>query len=508
MTRKSSISLACCLSYAAPEIPMLWLIAPIGIIQGIYAKYYGLSLTTIAIIVLVAKLVDAISDPLIGYYSDCYRSRTGTRNPFMLLGGLLFLVCACCLYMPPVEVGVVYFAAWFIMLYLGYTLFEIPHVAWGSELSLSSTDKAKIYNARNIAGYAGQILFFTIPLLPFFETRDITPTTLQVSVIVAGILLFPLLVYCLKATPNSASIVATHKKDSTVTDTSALNSKTVSAQIIPPKDRWKESRLLLQSITGNKPFLLFITAYLLMGIGSGMWYGLIFIYVDAYLGMGDQFAQMFLLAFVVGMLSSPIWYWLATLVGNKSAWAIAMVLLAVSFIYTGTLVPEETSFRALLLLKVVQTMGFSCSGVIAPALLSEIVDYSTWKTGKDRAGTFFGGYITAAKFGGAFSSALGLGIAGWYGFNPAATIHSETSVSGLILAISQIPPIFALIALLFIALNPINTRRYAIIRRRLDTQAIRAVIKINELEEQRESPAQEQPLRSNSAMSLPESSKA
>ena len=70
-------------AYALPVITMLWLHAPLVIIQGIYAKYYGLSLTTIAAIVLLGRFFDAVTDPLIGYYSDRYRRRTGTRKPFV-----------------------------------------------------------------------------------------------------------------------------------------------------------------------------------------------------------------------------------------------------------------------------------------------------------------------------------------------------------------------------------------------------------------------------------------
>ena len=203
--RDSSTTLSLCVTYSAPHITTLWLIAPVAIIQGIYAKYYGLSLTTIAAIVLAARLFDAISDPLIGYYIDRYHRRTGTRKPFMLAGGLCFIVSSYFLYVPSdfgssgiqAEISATYFAFWFICFYLAWTLFEIPHIAWAGELAPTSQDKTKIYSVRSIAGNFGLLLFYTIPLLPFFETRDITPNTLRVSVITASTLMLPFLYYCL-----------------------------------------------------------------------------------------------------------------------------------------------------------------------------------------------------------------------------------------------------------------------------------------------------------------------
>ena len=471
MVHKSSTPLGLCLTYSAPQISMLWLIAPMAVVQGVYAKYFGLSLTTIAAVVLVAKLFDAISDPLIGFYSDRYYERTGTRKPIMLAGGLLFIVCSYFLYVPPEQVNALYFAVWFIAIYLGWTLFEVPHIAWASDLALNSKDKNKIYSFRNSTNYAGQLLFYAVPLLPFFETSEITPETLKVSVIIACILMLPLLYWCLKTTPDSGyGLSRDRKKNTNIT----LGPARAQLQSQHEKNVGRESRLLLQSLVSNRPFLLFSSVYLFMSLGTGMWFGLIFIYVDAYLDMGDQFAKMFLLAFAVGLLITPIWYKLAGWLGKKAVWALSMVLVLFSFIYTSTLLPGETSVSALITLKVIQTVGFACMGVVAPAMLSEIIDYDTWKTGRERAATYFSSYIFLAKVSGACASALGLAIAGWYGFEATSTSHSEASIRGLTLAISWIPQFSVCIALIFIVFLPINARRHAIIRRRIDARNIGA----------------------------------
>ena len=441
---------------------IMCLIAPMGVIQGIYAKYYGVSLTTIAVVVLVAKLFDAISDPLIGYYSDRYYQRFGTRKPFIVTGGLLFIVSSYFLYVPPAEVNTLYFTAWFMAVYLAWTLYEIPHIAWAGELAHSSKDKTKIYSFRNVAGYAGLLLFYIIPLLPIFETREITPKTLHASVIGAATLMLPFLYYFIKATPNPDEKLSVLQRKGP--DDTSISIKS------PSTEKRISFRLFLNSVVNNKPFLIFAGVYIFFGISSGMWHGLIFIYVDTYLNLGEQFAQVFLLAFSIGILATPAWYRLTVFIGKKFTWAVAMTLVISSFIYTGLLTPGKTNVGELVVLKTIQTLGFTCISVIAPAILSEIIDYSTWKYGTERAATYFSLYTFIGKANLAIATALGLGIAGWYGFDATATAHSKESIFGLTLAIAWLPTFFAFPALVFILLSPISSHRHAIIRRRLDSR--------------------------------------
>ena len=86
------------LSYVAPTmmVSFLWSLSPL--LQGIYAKYYGVALTTIAMVLLIARVFDAVTDPLIGYWSDRYRAKFGTRKPFIIAGGILLIVSGYFLY--------------------------------------------------------------------------------------------------------------------------------------------------------------------------------------------------------------------------------------------------------------------------------------------------------------------------------------------------------------------------------------------------------------------------
>lgn len=170
------LNLRTSLAYAAPSIAVAFLSGPIALVQGIYAKYFGLSLGTIAAVVLIARLFDAFTDPLIGFLSDRFHRHSGSRKSFILAGGILFVISSYFLYVPvgfgtsdtQVKVSGAYFLISFLGFYLAYTLFEITHLAWGSEIGTSSEDKNKIYSLRALAVSIGLMLFFCSAFITFF----------------------------------------------------------------------------------------------------------------------------------------------------------------------------------------------------------------------------------------------------------------------------------------------------------------------------------------------------
>ena len=127
----------------------------------------ALALTTISMVMLIAGLFDAITDPSIGYLSDRYHARTGSRRPFIVAGAILLMPCAWFLLNPSEGVTVTYFLVWYLLFYLAMTLFQIPHMAWGGEISPVSEEKNRVYAYRSFAGYGGHDYFRADPDIAF-----------------------------------------------------------------------------------------------------------------------------------------------------------------------------------------------------------------------------------------------------------------------------------------------------------------------------------------------------
>ena len=191
--------------------------------------------------------------------------------------------------------------------------------------------------------------------------------------------------------------------------------------------------------------------------------------------MGDQFAKMFLIAFVVGIMVAPLWHQVAIKFGKKTVFCCMMIIIVFCFLYTGTLTPGETSFMELLLLKLLHTAGIVGVLSVSPAILADIIDYAHWKTGVQRSATYFSIRVFLEKTSGALGAALALGIASWYGFVVTEVESSPESIKGLKIAMVWVPVLLGVLSLVFIIMMPINERRRRIIKLRLDARLKRSL---------------------------------
>jgi len=459
-----SLSLQCGLAYACPTIAVSFLIGPIALLQGIYAKYFGLSLGTIAAVILIARLFDAVTDPLVGYFSDRYFHRTGSRKLFITLGGLLLVFSSYFLYVPfgfdtrdaPFQVSGEYFLTWFLAFYLGYTLFETPHLAWGGEIVTSSKEKNKIYSLRALTVSTGLMLFFSVPLLPFFDSSEFTPRTLAWSVLFSIILMLPLLYYCINNVPDGES------KNN--------NNHHLS------RSKKFHLRELFRIARGNKSFLIFIAALFFAGAGTGMWFGMMFLFVDVYLRLGHSLSLVYMLSYGASIILITFWYAIANRFGKKTSWSSGMLMVAIGILGTGFLSPGGAGWISLLVCMILINGGIMATVLLAPSLLADIIDYSLWKYDQDYAATYFSIYALTTKANLAIGGAFGLAIAGYYGFEPTASTQSERALDGMRLSVAWLPSFLTMVSIMFIKQIPMNIHRHNIIRRRLDLRAKSRVI--------------------------------
>ena len=227
-------------------------------------------------------------------------------------------------------------------------------------------------------------------------------------------------------------------------------------------------RATVSSVIQNSPLLIFFSAFLFAGLGLGMWLGLLFVYIDAYLDKGDIFAEIYLISCLIGVASAGFWVPIAKIIGKKYAWLAAVVLGMACFMGSGLLEPRNTTYFSLLILLAIKSLFFVGMESLPQSMLSDIVDYSTWKFGIYRGSTYFSIFLFVYKSGAAIGAALGLLIAGWYGFDPSLLDHTPRAIYGLLLAMAWVPCGFALISIIFITLSPITEKRHQTIRRRLD----------------------------------------
>lgn len=440
------------MAYASPQISIAMLFNPIFVIQGVYIKHFEFSMTAMAFVMLGSRIFDAVTDPLIGYFSDQRKARTGKRKDLVALGAILILVAGCCIYMPPGEPSIVYFTLWLFVFYLGFTIYSIPHVIWAGEIASESSDKKRIFAFHTAAGYVGLVLFYSLPLLSIFETSEITPQTMKLSAILGVAIMTPALFSCLRFVPEG----------STPAQQPGEGCKSVSVA--------ETARIIF----GNKVFLIFMASFLFSSFGLVVWYSMIFIFVDIYLGAGALFSPLYLISFGIGIGVAFVAERIARIFGAKTAWRISVLAATFSVVMTSFLSPEIANAFMLLLALLGTTIAFVTTYVVGRAILAEIIDYSILKERENLGASYFSIWIFSEKIILAVGGALGLGLAAMLGFDPAAAVQDVNGVRALAVVMSWLPGASLLVAFFLIGQIPMDERRHAIIRKRLDARAQRA----------------------------------
>ncbi len=126
-----------------------------------YSQVLGLSATLTGLALFIATTFDAITDPIAGSISDRFQHRWGRRHPFMYAAAIPLGVTFALLFRPPAELGELGTFLWLVSFTLlvrgSMTLYHVPHMALGAELSEDYHERTTIVAFRTIVGLAGAV---------------------------------------------------------------------------------------------------------------------------------------------------------------------------------------------------------------------------------------------------------------------------------------------------------------------------------------------------------------
>jgi Na+/melibiose symporter-like transporter len=140
-----------------------------------YNNVLGLSGTLTGAAVTVSVLFDAVSDPLIGSISDRWKSRLGRRHPFLYTAPIPLGLCFYAIYSPPEAFEGVSLFLWFstftILMRTALTLYQVPHLALGAELSTDYRERSVVMAYNSIFQMVGGALTFFV-VWTYFDGLD------------------------------------------------------------------------------------------------------------------------------------------------------------------------------------------------------------------------------------------------------------------------------------------------------------------------------------------------
>lgn len=422
------------LAYGLPGLPIGALGVPLFIfLPTFYSAEIGLSLSAVGAILLIARLWDVVTDPVIGALSDRTRGRLGRRRPWLIAAVPVLMLSVWMLFRPPEDAGSVHLMVWSLILYLGWTMIQLPHNAWGAELSDDYDARGRIAGAREACVVIGTLLAAGAPLMLGID-GDSTPGAALAALAVALMVVLPL-------TVAAASTFVPDRQIAPL-------------QTIP----WSDSRRLLLE---NKPFLRLIVAYLVNGLANGLPATLFLLFVQHVLVAPEQQGLLLFVYFLCGIVGVPIWLAIARRVGKHRTWCAAMSLNAAIFAF----VPLLGAGDATIFLGICVATGL-CLGAdltLPSAIQADVVDVDTAKGGGRRTGLYFAFWGMATKLALALAVGVAFGLLDVAGFDAAAE-NTPGALLALALLYAGLPVVLKMGAIALMWGFPLDRAAHADLR--------------------------------------------
>jgi GPH family glycoside/pentoside/hexuronide:cation symporter len=347
----------------------------------------------IGTVFFAAKIWDAISDPLIGYWSDRTHHRLGRRRPWILYASVPFALFTIMLWSPPQGLSDAALLGWIVVtvfgFYTAYTVYAVPQLALGAEISPEPTQRGVIFGARQVATSIGMLLAFVLggPLLLANPDARETASTLAWLAGSATALVIAGSVYFLPA------------------ERSDYLGRGAQNPFAAVRDVWRNPHARL---------LLFVYFIEVLGVGGT---SAMTAYVLKYVTKAENVIGVVFLAYTVPtILSIPFWIRLGERYERHKVWMFAMGMSCIG--YGGIVFQDEGRIVLMVVTSLINGLAGGCGATLGQAIKADIVDYDEHQTGERKEGAYFATWNFAGKLG----TGLMMAFAGWAlqasGFEP------------------------------------------------------------------------------------------
>jgi len=459
-------------------LPLAVIGYPLAIwIPAHYSGGLGLSLAMVGTILMLARFTDVITDPLMGEISDRWRTRFGRRKPWVLLGMPIMMFGVYKLFMPPEGIGLLYFLSYLTLFFLGSTIIALPHRAWGAELSTEYHQRSRVTASREFFVLMGLLMAAFVPMMvevladesgnvsQVFSiiwkdaigafTGDLANKQVVSRATLTGPVLAGLAWTVLLVLPVCVFIVLSMVKE--------------------PPPTLKDSVPIKEGIRylwRNGPMRRVLIIALLVIFGEAFRNAVSLFFIRDIIGIPTIGAAYFFY-FTAGLAAIPFWLWLGRKIGKHRAFMCTLTTIsAVSF---ANLFLSYGDFLPFFLLFIVKGFCFGGLQFLPVAMLADVVDVDTARSGGKRAGTYFAILGLTEKLAVALGTGISLNIVGLLGFDPSGGIAASTEIGVLSLRLVYCcgPIFFFGLAMIYVWSYPLTPARHERLRHRIERKNLR-----------------------------------
>ena len=401
--------------------------AALGIFMVVLVQDLGFPPVLWGLLFFAPRLFDAITDPIMGFISDNTRSRWGRRRQYVFIGALLMGLSYIFMWQLYPESGVtynfIYFMIWSFVFYLGITIFGVPYVAMGYEMSTDFHERTQIMAIAQFIGQWAWVIapwFWVILYDPaWFDgaAAGVRESSIWVAVVCTLLALIPAIFIKSESTLNDENLVPINRSN-------ISNSLDEIARGFKEAFGIKQFRklciatfLIFNSFQTIAAFSFFIIVYHMFGGdpgAAGIW--------PTLHGCIGALITTFMVIPVVAQVSKRI--------GKKKTFLLSQGVSIIGYILFWFLFVPGKPYLFLIALPF---FSFGIGGLftLMMSMTADVCDLDELNTGKRREAMFGAIYWWMVKFGTAIAGLLSGLIMAWFHFTPGAATQPEGAVTGL-----------------------------------------------------------------------------
>ena len=407
-----------------------------------YTDIFGLSAAAVGTMFLVTKIVDAISDPVMGLIADRTNSRWGKFRPYLLWAAIPYAACGYAMFANPdlSQSGkLVYAYVTYTLMMLAYTAINVPYSALMGVISPSSLERTKVASYRFVCAFVAAWLIgtFVTPLKNILGGGDEA----------LGFQLTMLIFAALSVALFWTTFATTRER-------------------VVPAETETNVRSDFRALLSNGPWLALFVAAILTLMSIAVRNGSLLYYFKYY--VGDDGTPLFLIfdktaVFLSsGLLSMVVGIMLTKTLSERFEKRSLMIVLSVlnaALMMVFYIIPPD-SYWLMVTVNCLAAFVIGPTPALVWSMYADTADYGEWKSGRRTTGLVFSTLQFAQKMGLAVGAGFAGIILGWFGF-VANEVQSEASLAGIRFLFSIFPALLLLLGTAAIFFYRINSEMIA-----------------------------------------------
>ncbi len=376
--RQTGISTGRMFGYGAGNIGLSMLGVVIVVhLPFLYTDYAGLSAGATGMALLLAKLFDAGTDPVMGYVSDSTNTRWGRRRPYFVAAAIPLGIAFYFLFSPPVfedpaaHQGYLrfYMLACYMTTYFVWTIAAIPYYSLGAELTDDYHERVKLYAIRETCALLGLLTATILPGILLYSHGGREGYSVMAAFFGLVVMAFLIL----------AGVITREREGFR----GRTPMKPYSAWVTTFRNPHFRTLLLayvFSSMAAATPAILviYIATYI---VGTPEWWQ------ESVPGWLPTWSLYLAVYFGAGIVSLPFWNRMAQSVGKRTTWGFAL-LLAIPLSAMCALL-HEGSVTLYFLVMGLGGITFGNYLALPPSMVADIIDWDETQTGLRREGSYF-----------------------------------------------------------------------------------------------------------------------